>query len=46
VHLIRGSLEVNGLQLAAGDAVLLSGESRLSLAKGHDAEVLVFDLEP
>ncbi len=44
VHLVRGVLEVNGLSLRGGDAALLQGESRLALAGGHDAEVLVFDL--
>ena len=44
VHLIRGSLEVNGYALNGGDAALLSEESRLELSHGKDAEVLVFDL--
>jgi redox-sensitive bicupin YhaK (pirin superfamily) len=44
VHLIRGALEVNRQRIAAGDAVLLEGESRIVLANGNDAEVLVFDL--
>lgn len=44
VHLVRGSLEVNGQRLEAGDALLLQGESRIALARGDDAEVLVFDL--
>jgi len=44
VHLVRGELEVNGQKLAGGDAALLEGESRLTLAGGKDAEVLVFDL--
>ena len=44
VHLVRGSLEVNGRRLSTGDAVLLDGESRIALANGSDAEVLVFDL--
>ena len=46
VHLVRGGLEVNGQGLRAGDAVLLEGESRITLARGADAEVLVFDLAP
>jgi len=46
VHLVRGSLRVNGLSLAAGDALQLSGESRVQLDQGQDAEVLVFDLSP
>ncbi len=44
VHLVRGSLSVNGLALVAGDAALLEGESRIALTDGQDAEVLVFDL--
>lgn len=46
VHLVRGALEVNGRRLAAGDAVTLRGEPLLQLARGEDAEVLVFDLAP
>ena len=46
VHLVRGSLEVNGERLQAGDAVALSGESKVALGAGRDAEVLVFDLAP
>jgi quercetin 2,3-dioxygenase len=46
VHVVRGALEVNGQRLAAGDAALLAGESRVTLANGVDAEVLVFDLAP
>jgi redox-sensitive bicupin YhaK (pirin superfamily) len=44
VHLVKGALEVNGQPIGAGDAVLLEGESRIVLAHGTDAEVLVFDL--
>ena len=44
VHLVRGTLVVNGQPISAGDAVLLEGESSVTLSKGSDAEVLVFDL--
>lgn len=44
VHLVRGALEVNGQKLVGGDAVMLEGESQLTLGAGTDAEVLVFDL--
>ena len=44
VQLLRGDLHVNGVQLAAGDAAQLDGESRIHLAHGQDAEVLVFEL--
>ncbi|HZY19517.1 MAG TPA: pirin family protein [Ramlibacter sp.] len=45
VHLVRGELEVNGHLLKAGDALLLQDETSVSVARGHQAEVLVFDLE-
>ena len=44
VHLIRGALVVNGQRLSSGDALLLENESRIALADGTNAEVLVFDL--
>jgi redox-sensitive bicupin YhaK (pirin superfamily) len=44
VHLVRGALEVNGQRLAGGDALLLENETRITVANGDDAEVLVFDL--
>ena len=44
VHLIKGSLHVNGTLLSSGDALLLENESGLLISNGKDAEVLVFDL--
>jgi redox-sensitive bicupin YhaK (pirin superfamily) len=44
-HVVRGELEVNGNAVAAGDAVMLEGETQVTLANGKQAEVLVFDLE-
>jgi redox-sensitive bicupin YhaK (pirin superfamily) len=44
VHLVRGSLLVNGQTLGAGDALMLEAEDRINLSDGRDAEVLVFDL--
>jgi len=44
VHLISGTLEVNGHQISAGDAALLDKEDRIALSHGKQAEVLVFDL--
>ena len=44
VHVARGSVRANGLELGAGDAVRLDGETSLQLDGGRDAEVLVFDL--
>ncbi|MBU3724709.1 MAG: pirin family protein [Burkholderiaceae bacterium] len=46
VHVIRGQLEVNGVAIGGGDAVLMEGESTIMLSRGKDAEVLVFDLAP
>ncbi len=46
VHVVRGDVRINGQSLAAGDAAKLSGESRLVVDQGRDAEVLVFDLAP
>jgi redox-sensitive bicupin YhaK (pirin superfamily) len=44
VHVIRGSITANGVALAAGDALKVSGESLVSLAQAEAAEVLLFDL--
>jgi redox-sensitive bicupin YhaK (pirin superfamily) len=44
VHLIRGSLNINGQTLSGGDALLIEGESQLEIDGGKDAEVLIFDL--
>ncbi|QKM64507.1 quercetin 2,3-dioxygenase [Polynucleobacter tropicus] len=44
VHLIRGSLQVNGQELNGGDALLIQNEADLTFLNGKSAEVLVFDL--
>jgi len=44
VHLVRGSVTVNGQALQGGDALRIENESELSITHGVDAEVLVFDL--
>ena len=44
VFLVRGSLQVNGQSLKAGDAAMLQAEQSLALTQGDNAEVLVFDL--
>jgi redox-sensitive bicupin YhaK (pirin superfamily) len=46
VQVLRGALQVNGMALATGDALLIEQESALHLSQGHSAEVLVFDLAP
>ena len=45
VHLVRGTLSVNGQVLQAGDALKLEGEASLRIADGAGAEVLLFDLQ-
>lgn len=44
VHVAQGSIVANAVDLGAGDAMQVSGETRLHLDQGRDAEVLVFDL--
>jgi quercetin 2,3-dioxygenase len=44
VHLISGTLEVNGEKLGSGDAARFEKEDRIILSNGSHAEVLVFDL--
>ncbi len=46
VHVARGSIELDGVRLEAGDGVRLRKPQSLQLAAGKDAEVLVFDLRP
>ena len=44
VHVASGSVQLNGLQLQAGDGVRVREEQMLTLSNGINAEVLVFDL--
>jgi len=44
VHLIRGSLTVNGTSLAGGDAIKISAERLITLEHAEAAEFLLFDL--
>jgi hypothetical protein len=44
VHVIRGSVSLNGTPLAEGDGARIREERALVFDKGRDAEVLVFDL--
>nr|WP_314482116.1 pirin family protein [uncultured Pseudomonas sp.] len=44
VHVASGSVQLNGLQLQAGDGVRVREEQLLTLSNGINAEVLVFDL--
>jgi hypothetical protein len=44
VHVARGGVTANGETLEAGDALKLTGVTRLEIANGRTGEVLVFDL--
>lgn len=44
VHVARGSIQVNGEALVAGDALMLRDEPAVLLSDGNNAEALVFDL--
>ena len=44
VHVARGSVNVNGQALGAGDALKVSGGVEVRLDRGEQAEVLLFDL--
>lgn len=44
LHVAKGSVQVNGKTLEAGDAVSAETTDALVLSDGNDAEVLVFDL--
>lgn len=44
LHVARGSLAVNGVELRAGDAVKFINEPRIIVSDANDAEILLFDL--
>jgi redox-sensitive bicupin YhaK (pirin superfamily) len=44
VHLIQGSLNVNGEILESGDALFIQDEATIQIQAGENAEVLVFEL--
>ncbi|MDE1164892.1 MAG: pirin family protein [Pseudomonas sp.] len=46
VHVACGTVELNGQRLNEGDGVRVREEAAIHLARGIDAEVLVFDLRP
>jgi redox-sensitive bicupin YhaK (pirin superfamily) len=45
VHVARGSISVNGQSLAAGDAAKIVDAAAVTLERGANAEVILFDLE-
>jgi redox-sensitive bicupin YhaK (pirin superfamily) len=44
VHVARGAVHANGVELNAGDALKLSDEAVLEIERGVESEILVFDL--
>lgn len=44
VHVVQGTIVVNGTPMSAGDALMLSDEPLIEVSQGEAAEVLVFDL--
>ncbi len=46
LHVARGSAEVNGTPLKAGDGVGISGGEKLSITSKARGEILLFDLPP
>ncbi len=44
VHVARGSIVANGTPLSAGDALKITDADAVTLDRGKDAEVIVFDL--
>ena len=45
VHVVRGSVTVDGQVLQGGDALKIEGEKSLRVEGGVDAELLLFDLQ-
>jgi quercetin 2,3-dioxygenase len=44
VHVARGSVALNGIEMQEGDGARIRKEQSLTFSAGRDAEVLVFDL--
>lgn len=44
VHVARGKVTVNGVELSEGDGARLRNEPKVFVSDGHDAEVLIFNL--
>lgn len=45
LHLLRGAVRVNSVQLETGDAVKIEAEQNLMIVADADSEVLLFDLD-
>lgn len=45
LHLVRGAVRVNGVQLETGDGAKIEAEQKLLIAADADSEMLLFDLD-
>ena len=46
VHVVHGSLDLNGMALSGGDGAKIADETELRFIAGEEAEILLFDLPP
>jgi redox-sensitive bicupin YhaK (pirin superfamily) len=44
LQVVKGTVELNGTRLGAGDGAAVSEESTLTISAGDDSEVILFDL--
>ena len=44
VHIARGAVKVNGVELIGGDGAKVEGDAAIALSDPREAEVLLFDL--
>jgi hypothetical protein len=44
VHVARGAVKMNGVELKGGDGVKLTEESEIKFSGAKQAELLIFDL--
>ena len=46
IHVAKGDLEINGYRFYTGDGARIRKKQTLTLGKGNQSEVLLFDLRP
>jgi len=44
IQVIKGKIEINGIELSASDGAAIAQEHALNMSAGDDAELLLFDL--
>lgn len=45
VHLIEGSVDVNGVLLSSGDAVKITGEEKILISAAANSKIVLFDMK-